>query len=169
MANAKMTGFDMGSKMTALAAFTGVSKTADTEIQTFSSDLRVAPEGIRSDNLNLVVTSIGSMTGNGTISADHKLDFKMLAHLGAQSNSSPQAGLAKVASSGGIPFKIQGTTSNPQFIPDVAGIVGGLAGGLGNGITNNGLANGAKSAIPTNTKDLGQALGGLFGNKKKPQ
>jgi AsmA protein len=169
MANAKMTGFDMGSKMTALAAFTGVSKTADTEIQTFSSDLRVAPEGIRSDNLNLVVTSIGSMTGNGTISADHKLDFKMLAHLGAQSTSSPQAGLAKVASSGGIPFKIQGTTANPQFIPDVAGIVGGLAGGLGNGITNNGLANGAKTAIPTNTKDLGQALGGLFGNKKKPQ
>jgi AsmA protein len=164
MANAKMTGFDMGSKMTALAAFTGVSKTADTEIQTFSSDVRVAPEGIRSDNLNLVVTSIGSMTGNGTISADHKLDFKMLAHLGSQSNSSPQAGLAKVASSGGIPFKIQGTTSNPQFIPDVAGIVSGLAGGLGNGV-----ANGAKSAIPTNTKDLGQALGGLFGNKKKPQ
>jgi AsmA protein len=164
MANAKMTGFDMGSKMTALAAFTGVSKTADTEIQTFSSDVRVAPEGIRSDNLNLVVTSIGSMTGNGTISADHKLDFKMLAHLGSQSNSSPQAGLAKLGSSGAIPFKIQGTTSNPQFIPDVAGIVGGLAGGLGNGV-----ANGAKSAVPTNTKDLGQALGGLLGNKKKPQ
>jgi len=164
MANAKMTGFDLGSKMTALAAFTGVSKSADTEIQTFSSDVRVAPEGIRSDNLNLVVTSIGSMTGSGTVSADHKLDFKMLAHLGSQSNSSPQAGLAKVASSGGIPFKIQGTTSNPQFIPDVAGIVSGLAGGLGNGV-----ANGAKSAVPTNTKDLGQALGGLFGNKKKPQ
>jgi AsmA protein len=163
MANAKMTGFDMGSKMTALAAFTGASKTADTEIQTFSSDVRVAPEGIRSDNLNLVVTSIGSMTGNGTISADHKLDFKMLAHLGSQSSSSPQAGLTKAASNGGIPFKIQGTTSNPQFIPDVAGIVGGLASGLGNGV-----ANGAKSAIPTNTKDLGQALGGLFG-KKKPQ
>jgi AsmA protein len=167
LSNAKLTGFDMGSKMTALAAFTGVNKASDTEIQTFSSDLRVAPEGIRSDNVNLVVTSIGAMTGNGTISADHKLDFKMLAHLGGQSNSSPQAGLAKVASSGGIPFRIQGTTSNPQFIPDVAGIVGGLTGGVTNGLTN-----GAKSAIPTNTKDLGEAagkLGGLFGNKKKPQ
>jgi hypothetical protein len=42
-------------------------------------------------------------------------------------------------------------------------LVGGVAGGL---------TNGAKSAIPSNSKDLGQAagkLGGLFGGKKKPQ
>ena len=102
------------------------------------------------------------MTGNGTISADHKLDFKMIAHLGRQSSSSGHASLANAAESGGIPFKVQGTTSNPQIIPDVSGIVGGLANGVKNGNT----------AIPSNSKDLQQAvdkLTGLLGRKKKPQ
>jgi AsmA protein len=166
LSNARLTGFDLGSKMSALSAFGGINKGGDTEIQTFSSDVRVAPEGIRSDSLNLVVPSIGSMTGNGTISVDHKLDFKMIAHLGGQGSSGP-ATLAKVAGSGGIPFRVQGTASNPLIVPDVGGIVGGLAGGL----TNGALTNGAKSAIPSNSKDLGQAvdkLGGLFSGKKKP-
>lgn len=154
LSNAKLTGFDLGSRMGALSAFSGVSKVGDTEIQTFSSDVRVAPEGIRSDNVNLVVPSIGSMTGNGTISADKKLDFKMIAHLGGQSNSS---GLAKAA--GGIPFKVEGTTSNPQIVPDVGGIAGGLANGIKSG----------NPQIPSSGKDLGEAagkLGGLLGRKK---
>jgi AsmA protein len=157
LSNAKLTGFDLGSKMGSLGSLAGVSKVGDTDIQTFSSDMRVAPEGIRSDNVNLVVPSIGAMTGSGTISADHKLDFKMIAHLGRQSSSSSQPNLAKAAAGGGIPFKVEGTTSNPQIVPDVGGIVGGYANGLKNG------------AIPSNSKDLGQAvdkLGGLLGRKK---
>jgi len=162
LSNAKLTGFDLGSRMSALAAFGGINRVGDTDIQTLSSDFRVTPEGIRSENLNVVVPSIGAMTGNGTISADHKLDFKMIAHLGRQSNPSGQANLAKAAGSGGIPFKVQGTTSNPQIVPDVEGIVGGLANGLNSGNTT----------IPSNSKDLGQAidkLGGLLGRKKNPQ
>jgi AsmA protein len=161
LSNARLTGFDLGSKMGSLSALAGVSKTVgDTEIQTLSSDVRVAPEGIRSDNLNVVVPSIGAMTGNGTISADKKLDFKMVAHLG-QSAPAGQTAIAKAAPGGGIPFKVEGTTSKPQIVPDVGGVVGGLAGGL---------TNGAKSQIPSNGKDLGEAagkLGGLFGGKKK--
>ena len=156
LSNAKLTGFDLGSKMGSLGSLAGVSKVGDTDIQTFSSDVRVAPEGIRSDNVNLVVPSIGAMTGSGTISADHKLDFKMIAHLGRQSGSA-QPNLAKAAAGGGIPFKVEGTTSNPQIVPDVGGIVGSYANGLKNG------------AIPSNSKDVGQAvdkLGGLLGRKK---
>ncbi len=157
LSNAKLTGFDLGSKMGSLGALAGVSKVGDTDIQTFSTDVRVAPEGIRNDNVNVVVPSIGAMTGSGTISADHKLDFKMIAHLGRQSSSSSQPNLAKAAGGGGIPFKVQGTTSNPEIVPDVGGIVGSYANGLKNG------------AIPSNSKDLGQAvdkLGGLLGRKK---
>jgi len=156
LSNAKLTGFDLGSKMGSLGALAGVSKVGDTDIQTFSTDVRVAPEGIRNDNVNVVVPSIGAMTGSGTISADHKLDFKMIAHLGSQ-NSSAQPNLAKAAAGGGIPFKVEGTTSNPQIVPDVAGLAGGYVNGLKNG------------AIPSNSKDLGQAvdkLGGLLGRKK---
>ena len=155
LSNAKLTGFDLGSKMGSLGALAGVSKVGDTDIQTFSSDMRVAPEGIQSNNLNVVVPSIGAMTGSGTISTDHKLDFKMIAHLGRQSSSAQP--LAKAAAGGGIPFKVEGTTSNPQIVPDVGGIVGGYANGLKNG------------AIPSNSKDVGQAvdkLGGLLGRKK---
>jgi AsmA protein len=157
LSNAKLTGFDLGSKMGSLGALAGVSKVGDTDIQTFSTDVRVAPEGIRNDNVNVVVPSIGAMTGNGTISADHKLDFKMIAHLGGQSSSAQP--LAKATAGGGIPFKVEGTTSNPQIIPDVGGIVGSYANGLKNG------------AIPSNSKDVGQAvdkLGGLLGRKKSP-
>ena len=157
LSNAKLTGFDLGSKMGSLGSLAGISKTGDTEIQTFSSDMRVAPEGIRSDNLNVVVPSIGAMTGNGTISVDHKLDFKMIAHLGHQSAPSGQANLARAAA-GGIPFKVEGTTSNPEIVPDVGGLVGSYANGLKNNVQ-----------IPSSTKDLGQAagkLGGLLGNKK---
>src|SRR5579859_7411153 len=155
LSNAKLTGFDLGSKMGSLGALAGVSKVGDTDIQTFSTDVRVAPEGIRSDNLNVVVPSIGAMTGSGTISEDHKLDFKMIARLGRQSSSAQP--LAKAAGGGGIPFKVEGTTSNPQIVPDVGGIVGSYANGLKNG------------SIPSNSKDVGQAvdkLGGLLGRKK---
>jgi AsmA protein len=157
LSNAKLTGFDLGSKMGSLGSLAGISKVGDTDIQTFSSDVRVAPEGIRNDNLNVVVPSIGAMTGSGTISADHKLDFKMIAHLGRQSSSSTQPNLGRAAGGGGIPFKVQGTTSNPEIVPDVAGLAGSYANGLKNG------------AIPSNSKDLGQAvdrLGGLLGRKK---
>jgi len=95
------------------------------------------------------------MTGSGTISVDHKLDFKMIARLGRQSSSAQP--LAKAAGGGGIPFKVEGTTSNPQIVPDVGGIVGSYANGLKNG------------SIPSNSKDVGQAvdkLGGLLGRKK---
>jgi len=155
LSNAKLTGFDLGSKMGSLGSLAGISKVGDTDIQTFSTDVRVAPEGIRNDNVNVVVPSIGAMTGSGTISADHKLDFKMIAHLGRQSSSAQP--LAKTAAGGGIPFKVQGTTSNPEIVPDVAGLAGSYANGLKNG------------AIPSNSKDLGQAvdkLGGLLGRKK---
>jgi AsmA protein len=55
------------------------------------------------------------------------LAFKMLANL----SGSVAGGLTKVASVGsgnnGIPFSIQGTTSDPQFVPDVAGMAGSVA------------------------------------------
>src|ERR1700687_2492027 len=107
-------------------------KGSDTVIQTLSSDVRVAPEGIKADNFNLVVPAIGAVTGNGTVAANQAPDFKMLAHLTASNTPiGSLAGLASAslgggqkgsagqkANAGGIPFKIQGTTSNPVFVPD---------------------------------------------------
>jgi AsmA protein len=164
LSNGKLTGFDLGAKMGALASFVGGPKGgADTVIETFSSALRVAHEGIRADALTLVVPAIGRLTGNGTVGSDQKLDFKMVAYL--SSSASPLGAIVKLGAlggspggSGGIPFKIEGTTSNPLFVPDMTGIAGGLA-------------KGATSGVPATGQDLsnlGKQLGGLFGKKKNP-
>jgi AsmA protein len=156
LSNGKLAGFDLGSKMGAVGAFAGLKKGADTEIQTFSSDLHVAPEGIRADNVNLIVPAIGSLMGNGTIASSHALDFKMIARV--SNNSSPMGEIGNVLGAGakgnGIPFLIQGTTSNPVFLPDVRGMVGGLAKGLPN--------------TPPTQQDIGGVIQGLLGKKKKP-
>jgi hypothetical protein len=71
-------------------------------------------------------------------------------------------GLSKVAGAssgkGGIPFAIEGTTSNPKFIPDVGGVVGGLA--------TEQLSNVAKGQVP-GAKNVSKGLGGLLGKKNK--
>ena len=63
--------------------------------------------------------------------------------------------------SGSIPFFIQGTTSDPKFVPDVQGMVGSqLKGGLG------GALGGLTGKNPSGNSPV-DALGGLFGKKKK--
>jgi AsmA protein len=81
VSNTHLTGFDLASKMSSLSFLTGVKGGSDTAIQTLSSNLRIAPEGIRADNLRIVVPSIGTMTGRGTIGANTALNFHMVAVL----------------------------------------------------------------------------------------
>ncbi len=110
--NSALAGFNLGSKLSAISALAGKSTGGnDTVIQNFSSDVHVAPEGTKADNINLTIPSLGVLTGAGTVSPSNALDFKMSAALGGM---------------GGIPFFIQGTTSDPKFMPDVKGMAGGL-------------------------------------------
>jgi AsmA protein len=128
MSNTALAGFNLGSKLSAISALTGKQTGNDTSIENLSSDLRYAPEGTRLDKINLVIPSLGTVTGAGTVSPNHALDFKMLANLAGAG-----AGLTKVAGlgAGGIPVAIGGTTSNPTFMPDVKGMVNGKLKGLG--------------------------------------
>jgi len=160
LSNGILTGFNLGEKLGALSSFAGIPKGSNTTIQSFSSDLRVAPEGIRADNVNLVAPPIGSITGSGTIAADQKLNFEMIAHVSA--SSSPIGALSGVASTvggqkggSGIPFKIEGTTSQPLFIPNVGAVAGNLAKGLV----------GSVPAAGQGIQSLGSQLGGLIGKK----
>jgi hypothetical protein len=109
--------------MGAIAAFTGLKPSTDTLIQTFSSGLRIAPEGLRADNLLLDVPSIGALTGNGVIGSNNALDFKMLVKLAGGGGMLGQiTNIAGSAQGKGIPFLIQGTTSNPVFLPALGGM-----------------------------------------------
>lgn len=158
LSNGELTGFDLGAKMGALSSFAGIPKGSDTVIETFSSNVRVANEGIRSENLNLVVPAIGSMTGSGTIAANQALNFQMVAHLSGSNSpmskvtSFVPTGGGQKGSGGGIPFKILGTTSKPEFIPDVGAMAGSFA-------------KGAVGSVPASEQNIQKQVGGLFGKK----
>lgn len=162
LSNAKVGGFSAASKLGALSSFAGLGGKgggSDTEIQSLSANVRVDPSGTRTQDLKVVVPSIGTVSGDGTVSSTGQLDFKMVAKLGG--GGSPvgmmTSGLSAIgggkSQGGGIPFRIQGTTSNPVFIPDVAGMAGNV------------LKNGATAPVSAAGAATG-ALGGLFGKKK---
>jgi AsmA protein len=180
--NTKLAGFSLKSKLGALGSFSGLGGGGggnDTDIQTLSTNIRNDPSGTKFDSLNLVMPSIGTVTGSGTVSATGQLNLKMVANLaggigkgiGGVTNVAGDAtkgvgsalgaltgGSARSigSSGGGIPFAITGTTSNPQVIPDLGGMVGGIA----KGVVPTGMGKGGAAGAATG------ALGGLLGHKK---
>ena len=164
LAQTKLAGFNLSSKMSAISALSGSQSGSDTSIQNLSTDARVAPEGVRTQNINLTIPALGTVTGNGTISPGGSLDYKMNASLsgGAVTGLTQLAGIG--GKGGSIPFFIQGTTSDPKFMPDVQGMVGSqLKGGLGGAL---GGLMGGKNSSGSSPSPV-DALGGLFGKKKK--
>ncbi len=152
MNNTALTGFNLGSKLSALSALTGKQPSTgnDTQIQNLSSNVRYAPDGTKLDKISLVIPALGTVTGDGTISPSNALAFKLIANL----SGGIGGGLTQVAGagSGGIPIMIGGTTSNPTFSPDMKGIMGSKLKGL--------IPNGAGGK----NNPLG-GLGGLLGKK----
>jgi AsmA protein len=124
LSNAKLAGFDMGRKMSTIEKLAGIKSGPETEIQALSANVRYTPDGATIQNLKLAATGIGEISGNGTISPQDALDFKMTAVVHA-------AGLAVVMGNTPIPFSVTGTTSDPQFHPNAAGIAEGAIKGIG--------------------------------------
>lgn len=128
--NSTLAGFSLGSNLSAVSGLGGKGEgERDTVIQNFSSNVRVALDGTRADDINLTIPTLGTLTGAGTVSPSNALDFKMKAD--------------------NIPFLVQGTTSDPKFVPDVKGMAGSLL--------NNALGTGKNGK----NNPLG-ALGGLL-------
>jgi AsmA protein len=187
--NGKLSGFDLGQKMSGVASLAGIKSGKDLDIEKFTSNVHMAPAGLRADNLDLVVPALGTVVGNGTLDSKNNMDFKLVATV----NSSLVAGAAGAAagSLGGVagkalgggvtsckngalkvPLQVHGTTSNPQFVPDVGGAAAsmltselGCAGGVGN---VEGMAKGLSGVTGGQTGNTINQLGGLLGGKKKP-
>ena len=156
LSNAKLAGFGLGSKLGALSQFAGLKPSNETLIETMSSNLRVAPEGIRADNLKLVAPEVGTITGEGTIGADKGMNFKLLVAAtagGALANLATRTGLGG-ATGRGIPVLVQGTTSNPVFQVDTSAVV------------KAGISDLIKQQSPNQPNNLGNILGGILGRKK---
>ena len=151
LSNARLAGFNLNQKLSAMSALAGVPSTPDTNIDLMSSNVRIAPEGIRADNLQITVANLGTVTGGGMIGSDSKLNFKMQARLaGGGGLLGGMSALSTLGQSkGAIPFLIQGTTSNPVFLPDVASAV--------------------SNTVTAPAEGVGGLMQGLFGRKKKTQ
>jgi AsmA protein len=191
--NGKLSGFDLGQKMSSIGSLAGIKSGKDLDIEKFTSNVHMAPTGLKADNIDLVVPALGTVVGNGTLDSKNNMDFKLVASVNssvvsaaAGSAGGALAGVGGVAGkalgggatsckNGGIkvPLQVHGTTSNPQFVPDVGGAAASMltsqlscAGGAAGGVESltKGLAGGtggqAGSAI--------NQLGGLLGGKKKP-
>jgi AsmA protein len=111
----KLTGFDLPKKMASIEKLAGINSGPDAEIQELSANLHVSPEGTAAQDMKLVVTSIGELTGSGTVSPEKSLDFKMTAAV-------QTSGLAAVIRNTPIPFTVQGTCAEPVFRPDVKAV-----------------------------------------------
>ena len=113
-----LANFDLGGKLKALEKFAGVTTGQNTAIQELSAQVRNSPAGNPIDNLNLVVPSIGTITGSGTVSPAQELDFKLIVVL------HPSGGMLTVLGQTQVPLAVTGTALNPVFKPDVKAVVG---------------------------------------------
>jgi AsmA protein len=141
MFNAKLVGFDLGSKLAAVSSLVGINTGKDLDIEKMTSDLRMAPTGLEVHNFRAVVPSLGTLVGNGTIDAKNQLDFKMAATL-------THAIGGAVGTAGGA---ATGAASNP--IGGLLGKVsGGAVGGAGGLLGNCKNADGGGPTIPFQIK-----------------
>jgi AsmA protein len=213
LVNAKITGFDLGSKLAVISALTGIKTGSDITIEKMTTGIQMNPAGIRAENFNMIVTGLGTLTGAGTVDAKNNLNFKMLATLagkpaagaaagttapapatggagaaqptdsgglggllggllgqGSQPSAAGQPGQARGSSERRIPFLIQGTASDPKFLPDVGAMGSELLKTALGGINKPSDSKKDATAQPDqqqNQNPLG-GLGDLFKKKKKP-
>jgi hypothetical protein len=161
LSNVRLAGFSLAGELARALGTAGSGTGNDTLIQVASSDLHYAADGLRANNLNIIIPALGTLAGAGTVGADNSLNFRMVAKL---AGSSPLAQLVNLPllnqkSGGGLPFHIEGTTEHPKVVPDIRGVAGIIE----------------KLAQPQGQQQQQQQTGGviggilnnLLGNKKK--
>ena len=103
---AKLTGFDLGSKLSAIASITGIQTGKYLQIEKLTTNLRMVPDGLKADHVLIVVPSFGNLVGGGGIDSKNNLDFDMTATLNdapgaAGSPASTTAGTIATSSGAG--------------------------------------------------------------------
>jgi AsmA protein len=129
LAGAKLAGFDLGSKLSAIASLAGFKSGKDLDIEKLAATLRVAPNGIEASDFLAIVPGLGSLTGAGTVDAKNGLDFRMIANLTRSAPSSQAQAPAP-------PAEPAGTAAQPAPTGKLAGLLSGLrSGGLKSAVT----------------------------------
>jgi len=183
--NTNLAGFDLGSKLGPLSSLAGIKSGSGTAIQSLSANINVNAGNVRTDNVSVIVPSIGSATGSGTISATGALNYNTVLKLTGIAGAVGKAGSA-AGGAGGIAGQLMGMIPGGAAGGAAGGVVGNIAGSaLRNGIpvqiggttsnptftpNMNGLASSAAGAAVkgaakpsgSQTDPLSNAIGGLF-------
>jgi AsmA protein len=129
LANARLIGFDIGSKIHGIAALSGVKTGDTTEFEKLRVYVRITNGGVVASKIDAVIPAMGELTGSGTVSPDNQLDFNLLAKV-ASANGVGKVGVGFLTilnggSSGksGVPMRITGTPDEPYITADVGGVV----------------------------------------------
>ena len=81
----KLSGFDLGQKMSSVAALGGIKTGKDLDIQTFTTNVHMAPTVLKTDNMDLVIPSLGTVVGGGTIDAKNNMNYNLVATVNSAS------------------------------------------------------------------------------------
>ncbi|MCU1241013.1 MAG: hypothetical protein JWO71_1739 [Candidatus Acidoferrum typicum] len=130
MFNAKLVGFDLGSKMSGLGSLVGLNTGKDLDIEKMTSDLRVAPTGIEVQHFQALLPALGTLVGNGAIDAKNNLDFKMAATL--KSGVGGAAGAVGGAATGAASNAVGGLLGKVTGAAGVGGAAGNIMGNCKN-------------------------------------
>lgn len=128
--NARLAGFDLGSKLAAVGSLVGINTGKDLDIEKMTTDLRVAPTGIEVQNTQAVVPSLGTLTGKGVIDAKNDLDFKMAATL--KGGVGAAAGAAGNAATGAATNAVGGLLGKVTGAAGIGGAAGSIMGNCKN-------------------------------------
>ena len=161
--NGKLSGFDLGSKLSAVDSLAGIKSGKDLDIEKLTTNVHMAPDGLKADNLDVVVPTLGTVVGGGTLDSKNNMNFNLVATVNSGLLTNAAGSMAGGAAGGAVggamgsvlggatncknggvkvPLQIHGTTANPQFTPDVGGATASLmksqltcGGGAGNAAT----------------------------------
>ncbi len=116
--DARLNNFDLGSKMKTIEQLAGIKGEPRTTIQSLNANVATSPEGTIVRDIRVLIPAVGELTGSGTVSPRHELNFQMHATVKASSQI-----LVAIGQKGDvtIPFSITGTSSDPSFKADVKG------------------------------------------------
>ena len=163
--NARLQKFDLGSKLASIPGLSGLQSGTDLGIMSLSSQFRITPQDTHLSNLKSELSGIGSVTGGGDIDANNRLQFNMVAHI--SSHSVTRSALNVIPGLRGlpndVPFKVEGTTSLPIFLPDLSSAVRSMAQNLATNAAKVGVS---PTELAANSSKKKGIWGKLFGHKE---
>lgn len=133
--NARLVGFDLGSKIAGVASLSGVKTGTTTTIQDMKFNLQASNAGIQVKHIDGTILGLGRSTGSGTVSPTGALSFRLVAHV-TNAHGAGKVGVGlmtkmnqfgKPASekqaAQGVPMLVTGTANDPVITADVSGLM----------------------------------------------